>query len=117
VAMLLGLWTAWMMYIRNPRFPATLAAQFSVIYDFLLHKWYFDELYHLIFVRPAFAIGRLFWHRGDEQTIDRFGPNGSAWLVQQGTRVTAKVQTGYLYSYAFVMLIGLTAAITWAISQ
>jgi NADH-quinone oxidoreductase subunit L len=117
MAMLLGLWTAWMMYIRNPRFPATLAAQFSVIYDFLLHKWYFDELYNLIFVRPAFAVGRLFWHRGDEQTIDRFGPNGSAWLVQQGTRVTAKVQTGYLYSYAFVMLIGLTAAITWAISQ
>ncbi len=117
IAMLLGLWTAWLAYIRNPGFPATLAAQFSVIYDFLLHKWYFDELYHLIFVRPSFAIGRFFWHRGDEKTIDRFGPNGSAWLVQQGTRVTAKVQTGYLYSYAFVMLIGLTAAITWAISK
>jgi NADH-quinone oxidoreductase subunit L len=117
IAMLLGLWTAWLAYIRNPGFPATLAAQFSAIYDFLLHKWYFDELYHLIFVRPAFAIGRFFWHRGDEKTIDRFGPNGSAWLVQQGTRVTAMVQTGYLYSYAFVMLIGLTAAITWAISK
>lgn len=117
IAMLIGLWTAWMAYIRKPWFPAALAAQFSVIYDFLLHKWYFDELYNLLFVKPAFAIGRFFWHRGDEQTIDRFGPNGSAWLVQQGTRVTAKVQTGYLYSYAFVMLIGLTAAVTWAISQ
>ncbi|WP_260599337.1 NADH-quinone oxidoreductase subunit L [Sphingomonas endolithica] len=117
IAMLLGLFTAWTAYIRDPKMPAAVAGHFRVLYDFLLHKWYFDELYDLLFVRPAFAIGRLFWHRGDEKTIDRFGPNGSAWLVQQGTRVTARVQTGYLYSYAFVMLIGLTAAITWAISQ
>jgi NADH-quinone oxidoreductase subunit L len=117
IAMLLGLLTAWTAYIRDPKLPGAVAGHFRVLYDFLLHKWYFDELYDLLFVRPAFAIGRLFWHRGDEKTIDRFGPNGSAWLVQQGTRVTARVQTGYLYSYAFVMLIGLTAAITWAISQ
>lgn len=117
IAMLLGLWGAWMAYIRNPGFPAKLAGQFRVLYDFLLHKWYFDELYDLLFVRPAFALGRLFWHRGDEKTIDRFGPNGSAWLVAQGSRVAGKLQSGYVYTYAFVMLIGLTAAVTWAITR
>ncbi|MGY4396364.1 NADH-quinone oxidoreductase subunit L [Sphingomonas sp. UYAg733] len=117
IAMAVGLWGAWMAYIRAPGFPAQVAEQFRVVYDFLLNKWYFDELYDLLFVRPAFAIGRLFWHRGDEKTIDRFGPNGSAWLVQQGTRVAGRLQSGYVYSYAFVMLIGLTAAITWAITR
>ncbi|MDO7842442.1 NADH-quinone oxidoreductase subunit L [Sphingomonas immobilis] len=117
IAMLLGLFSAWYAYIRNPALPAAVAEQFSVIYDFLLHKWYFDELYDKIFVKPAFALGRLFWHRGDEQTIDRFGPNGSAWLVSLGSRAAGKLQTGYLYTYAFVMLIGLTAAMTWAITR
>ena len=86
-----------------------------MLYDFLLHKWYFDELYDLIFVRPAFAIGRFLWHRGDEKTINRFGPDGATWVVQIGSRVANRFQTGYLYTYAFVMLIGLTAAVTWAI--
>ena len=117
IAMLLGLGTAWYAYLRNPHFPAVFAEQFRIGYRFLLHKWYFDELYHLLFVRPAFAIGRLLWHRGDEQTIDRFGPNGSAWLVQAGSRAAVRLQTGYVYTYAFVMLIGLTAALTWAISR
>jgi NADH-quinone oxidoreductase subunit L len=117
IAMLLGLVTAWYAYIRAPRFPAAVADHFRVLYRFLLHKYYFDELYHLLFVRPAFAIGRLLWHRGDEKTIDRFGPNGSAWLVQVGSRLAGRLQTGYVYTYAFVMLIGLTAAVTWAISQ
>ena len=81
-----------------------------------MNKWYIDELYNFLFVRPAFAIGRLLWHKGDEGTIDRFGPNGSAWLVQVGSRMAGRVQTGYVYTYAFVMLIGLTAAVTWAIA-
>jgi NADH-quinone oxidoreductase subunit L len=115
--MLLGLWTAWMTYIRHPDFPAKFTAMFRVLYDFLLHKWYFDELYDLLFVRPAFALGRLFWKAGDEGLIDRFGPNGSAWAVSLGSRVAGRLQTGYVYTYAFVMLIGLTAAVTWAISQ
>ena len=115
IAMLVGLWTAWMMYIRAPGFPAALADQFRVVYGFLLNKWYFDELYDLLFVRPAFAIGRLFWHRGDEKTIDRFGPDGSAWVVALGSRVAGRIQTGYVYTYAFVMLLGLTGVVTWAI--
>ena len=117
IAMLVGLWTAWIMYIRSPGIPAAVADQFRVVYGFLLNKWYFDELYDLLFVRPAFAIGRLFWHRGDEKTIDRFGPDGSAWVVALGSRVAGRVQTGYVYTYAFVMLLGLTAAVTWAMTR
>ena len=117
IAMLLGLFTGWYAYIRNTEFPSAVAGQFEVIYRFLLHKWYFDELYDLLFVRPAFAIGRLLWHRGDEKTIDRFGPNGSAWVVQLGSRAAGRLQTGYVYTYAFVMLIGLTAAVTWVIAR
>ncbi|CAN5374959.1 NADH-quinone oxidoreductase subunit L [soil metagenome] len=117
IAMLLGLVSAWYAYIAKPGVPAAVAKQFSVLYDFLLHKWYFDELYDLIFIKPAFAIGRFFWHRGDEKTINRFGPDGSAWLVVLGSRVAGRLQTGYLYTYAFVMLIGLTAAMTWAITR
>jgi len=117
IVMLLGLLVAWLTYVRAPEFPAKFADSFRVLYRFLLHKWYFDEIYHAAFVRPAFFFGRLFWHRGDERTIDRFGPNGSAWVVQFGSRWAAKLQTGYIYTYAFVMLIGLTAAVTWAISK
>jgi NADH-quinone oxidoreductase subunit L len=115
IAMLLGLLGAWVAYIKSPTLPASVASHMRVLYGFLLNKWYFDELYHLLFVRPAFALGRILWHRGDEQTINRFGPDGSAWAVQLGSRVANRFQTGYLYTYAFVMLIGLTAAVTWAI--
>ena len=117
LVMLLGLFGAWLAYIRRPSLPAATADQVQVLYRFLLHKWYFDELYHLLFVRPAFAIGRFFWHRGDEQTIDRFGPNGSAWVVELGSRMAVRLQSGYVYTYAFVMLIGLTGAVTWAVTR
>jgi NADH-quinone oxidoreductase subunit L len=117
VVMLLGLFGAWLAYIRSTDLPRKFTTTFDALYDFIAHKWYFDELYHLLFVRPAFAIGRLLWHRGDEKTIDRFGPNGSAWLVQIGSRAAARLQTGYVYTYAFVMLLGLTAAVTWVIAR
>ncbi|PCD03990.1 NADH-quinone oxidoreductase subunit L [Sphingomonas spermidinifaciens] len=116
VVMLIGLVTAIYAYLIRPGFPAQFAEQFRVLHRFLLHKWYFDELYDLLFVKPAFAFGRLFWKAGDEGTIDRFGPNGSAAVVALGSRVAGRVQSGYVYSYAFVMLIGLTAAVTWAIA-
>lgn len=117
VAMLLGLFGAWFAYIRFTAIPAAMAKALKPLYNFLLNKWYFDELYNAIFVRPAFAIGRFFWKVGDEGTIDRFGPNGLARLVQLGSGVTAKLQSGYVYTYAFVMLIGVTAAIAWVITS
>ena len=95
------------------RWRSSFTDQFRLLYRFLLHKWYFDELYNAIFVRPAFALGRVFWRRGDVGLIDRFGPNGIAAASGAGQRVLARFQTGYLYNYAFVMLIGVAAAITW----
>ncbi len=111
--MLTGFVIAWYAYIRNPKFPALFVEQFGVLHQFFYNKWYFDELYNFLFVRPAFWIGRVFWKAGDESTIDRFGPDGAAWVVVQGTRVAQKVQSGYLYSYALVMLLGLVGAISW----
>ncbi|MGF7148636.1 NADH-quinone oxidoreductase subunit L [Sphingomonas zeicaulis] len=113
IVMLVGLAIAWYAYIRRTDFPAKFVHQFSGLYDFLLHKWYFDELYNIIFVRPAFAFGRFFWKRGDQGTIDRFGPDGISAVVVQSGKLTAKLQSGYLYTYALVMLFGLAAAATW----
>ena len=117
IVMLVGLASAFYVYIARPGTAAAIADTFRVLHRFLLNKWYFDELYHLLFVRPAFALGRFFWKRGDEQTINRFGPDGSAALVGLSSRLAVRMQTGYLYTYAFVMLIGLTAAVTWAIAS
>jgi NADH-quinone oxidoreductase subunit L len=115
IVMLLGLWIAWNNYIRNPAAAGAFVRQFPAVHRFVLNKWYFDELYDFLFVRPAMWIGRLFWHGGDEGTIDRFGPHGAAYAVGIGNRVTARLQSGYLYSYALVMLLGLIGAASWAI--
>jgi NADH-quinone oxidoreductase subunit L len=115
VVMLTGLLVAWMAYIRDTSIPARTAEQLGPIYSFLYNKWYFDELYHFLFVRPAFWLGRLFWKRGDEGLIDRFGPDGAAWVVEKGAVVARRVQSGYLTSYALIMLLGLVAAISWVL--
>ena len=112
--MAIGLATAWYAYLKNPSFPATFVGQFGVLYRFVYNKWYFDELYDFLFVRPAFWLGRLFWKQGDIGIVDRFGPNGAAWLVSRGSTYAQKVQSGYLNSYALVMLLGLVGAISWA---
>ncbi len=117
IAMIAGLAIAWLAYVRERDIPARFVAAFGPLYRFLLNKWYFDELYDLMFVRPAFAIGRLLWKGGDEGTIDRFGPDGAAALVAGGSRLAVRLQSGYLYTYALVMLIGLSAAATWAITR
>ncbi|WP_260484213.1 NADH-quinone oxidoreductase subunit L [Sphingomicrobium flavum] len=115
VVMLIGLAIAWNNYIRNPALPARFVAMFEPIHRFLMHKWYFDELYNAIFVKPSMWLGRLFWKRGDEQTIDRFGPHGAATAVGWGNALTTRLQSGYLYSYALVMLLGLIGAVSWAL--
>jgi NADH-quinone oxidoreductase subunit L len=113
IAMLLGLWIAWNNYIRNPKAASNFVAMFPGVYKFVSNKWYFDELYDYIFVRPALWLGRLFWKGGDEGTIDRFGPHGAAYAVGVGNKITARLQNGYVYSYALVMLLGLIGAATW----
>jgi NADH-quinone oxidoreductase subunit L len=117
IVMLTGLGVAYWAYIRDTSIPGRFVATFRPLYDFLLHKWYWDELYDMLFVKPAFAFGRLFWKGGDEGIIDRFGPNGAAAVVAQGSSLAAKLQSGYLYTYALVMLIGLSAAATWVMTR
>ena len=113
VAMLVGLATAILMYVVNKSLPGKVAGALAPVYQFLLNKWYFDELYNHIFVKPSQALGRFFWKTGDEGTINRFGPDGAAVLVASGSRMAVKLQSGFLYSYALVMLLGLVAALTW----
>jgi NADH-quinone oxidoreductase subunit L len=115
VVMITGFLIAVWAYILDTTVPARFTAQFRVLYDFLLHKWYFDELYHYMFVVPAFWLGRFFWKKGDQGMIDRFGPNGVAALVVRTGTIARAAQSGYLYTYALVMLLGLAAAATWAI--
>ena len=111
--MALGFVLAWVMYGRKTDLPQKLAETFDGLYAFLLNKWYFDELYDLIFVRPAFAIGRFFWKRGDGQTIDGFGPDGVSALVRNIADRMRTLQSGLLYHYAFAMLIGVAIIVTW----
>lgn len=113
VAMLLGFIVAWAFYIRSPEAPKALAARHPGLYQFLLNKWYFDELYNFLFVRPAMALGRFLWKTGDVKIIDGLGPNGVAARVVGITNRVVKLQSGYLYHYAFAMLIGVAALVTW----
>jgi NADH-quinone oxidoreductase subunit L len=115
VVMILGLIAAWQTYLRDPGLAERGAAQLGPIYRLFFNKWYFDELYDLLFVKPAFWFGRLFWRRGDEGLIDRFGPNGAAWVVAQGAVGAKRFQSGYVTSYALIMLLGLVAAVTWVL--
>ena len=113
VMMVVGFVIAWHFYIRRPDIPVELARQHDWLYRFLLNKWYFDELYDLIFVRPTKWLGRLLWKSGDGWLIDGFGPDGVSARVLDVTRNVVRLQTGYLYHYAFAMLIGAAAFITW----
>jgi NADH-quinone oxidoreductase subunit L len=111
--MALGFVIAWEFYMRRPELPVELARQHVLLYRFLLNKWYFDELYDLIIVRPTLWLGRVFWKGGDERLIDGFGPDGISARVLDITRGAVRLQTGYVYHYAFAMLIGVAALITW----
>jgi NADH-quinone oxidoreductase subunit L len=111
--MLGGLLVAIYMYLVDRTAPKRLADLFPPLYQFLLNKWYFDELYDAVFVRPAFAIGRLFWKGGDGAIIDGLGPDGISARVLDVTRGAVRLQSGYVYQYAFAMLLGVAALATW----
>ncbi|ESX05539.1 NADH:ubiquinone oxidoreductase subunit L [Mesorhizobium sp. LSJC268A00] len=113
VAMVIGFAVAWKFYIRSPELPLSVAANHRLLYAFLLNKWYFDELYDVLFVRPAKALGRFLWKTGDGTIIDGLGPDGISARVVDVTDRVVKLQTGYLYHYAFAMLIGVAALVTW----
>ncbi|AZO12333.1 MULTISPECIES: NADH-quinone oxidoreductase subunit L [unclassified Mesorhizobium] len=113
VAMIIGFAIAWKFYIRSPELPRSVAANHRLLYGFLLNKWYFDEFYDFLFVRPAKRLGRFLWKTGDGAVIDGLGPDGISARVVDVTNRVVKLQTGYLYHYAFAMLIGVAALVTW----
>jgi NADH-quinone oxidoreductase subunit L len=113
VAMIGGLGLAWLFYIRRTDLPFKLAANQPILYNFLLNKWYFDEIYDAIFVQPTFWLGQALWKKGDGATIDG-GLNGLAMgIIPLVNRVYARVQSGYIYHYAFAMVIGIALLVTW----
>ena len=110
---ILGILCAYLFYILNPNLPKILTKKFSPIYNLFYNKWYFDELYDYFFVKSFIKFGNFFWKKGDEGTIDRFGPNGISNLVKNISSKSIIIQSGYIYHYAFAMLIGLVVLITW----
>jgi NADH-quinone oxidoreductase subunit L len=116
IAMLIGFAVAWQMYIRDPAMPKRLADANPGLYRFLLNKWYFDELYDFLFVRPAVRVGTALWRGIDDWLIDKTVVEGLGARVVDITRRVVKLQSGYLYHYAFAMLIGVAALLTWAIA-
>ncbi|MBO6602894.1 MAG: NADH-quinone oxidoreductase subunit L [Roseicyclus sp.] len=114
IAMLLGLAMAILFYLVSPRLPKVWAETNPILYRFLLNKWYFDEIYDAIFVRPAIALGRLLWKGGDGKVIDG-GINGLAMgIIPFFTRLAGRAQSGYIFHYAFAMVLGIVLLITWA---
>jgi NADH-quinone oxidoreductase subunit L len=115
-AMIIGFAVAWYMYMVDKTLPQRLATQHQGLYKFLLNKWYFDELYDFIFVRPAKWLGTVLWKGFDDWLIDKTIVEGLGNRVKDVTAQVVKLQSGYLYHYAFAMLIGVAALLTWAIA-
>ena len=113
IAMLIGFVMAWLFYIRDPSLPRRLAAQQRPLYLFLLNKWYFDELYDVIFVRPAKWLGNFLWRRGDGDVIDGSLNGVALGIIPYFTRLAGRAQSGYLFHYAFAMVLGIVALVTW----
>lgn len=109
----LGIAGAYLFYVLRPEWPAIVAARGRPVYLFLLNKWYFDELYDVLFVRPARYLGRNLWKQGDGAVIDGIGPDGLAAVTLSVARRAVRLQSGYIYHYAFAMLLGLAAIVTW----
>jgi len=108
-----GFAVAYYYYVLHPELPPRMAARRGMLYTFLYNKWYFDEFYDLLFVRPTMVLGRMLWKVGDGTIIDGFGPDGVAARVLDATRGAVRLQSGYVYHYAFAMLIGVVALATW----
>jgi len=113
VVAVVGILAAYYAYLMNRDLPGKLAARFQGTYKFLLNKWYFDELYDFLFVRPAHRLGRNLWKDGDGAVIDGLGPDGVAAAARYLAQKVASIQSGYVYHYAFAMLIGVAGIVTW----
>jgi NADH-quinone oxidoreductase subunit L len=110
---LLGIFTAWIAYVVAPDLPAKTARAFRPIYLLFLNKWYFDEIYDFLIVRPLMGLGHGLWKKGDGAIIDGLGPDGLASTTRRLSVGVSRLQTGYLYHYAFAMLIGVVVLVSW----
>ena len=115
VIVIIAIPLSYYLYIKDKSFLEGIKKTNEPLYKFLLNKWYLDEIYEALFVKPILKIGLFFWKKGDENTIDRFGPNGLAKIIKNISNKAVQFQSGYIYDYAFVMLIGLSALITYLI--
>ena len=113
IAMIFGLALAYLMYIKKPQLPAQLAGNQKYLYQFILNKWYFDEIYNFLIVRPALWLGRGLWKKGDGVVIDGSINRLALGIVPFFTRVAARAQSGYIFTYAFAMVLGIALLITW----
>ena len=109
----LGILCAYVFYLLIPSLPSIISKTFSPLYNLFFNKWYFDEIYDYLFVKSFVKIGIVFWKKGDENTIDRYGPNGVSKLVKNISSKSIIIQSGFIYHYAFAMLIGLVVLLTW----
>ena len=113
---IIGFLIAYYYYILHPEIAAAIQARQGLLYLFFYNKWYFDELYDFLFVRPALRLGRFLWKRGDGTVIDGLGPDGIAARVLDATRGAVRLQSGYVYHYALAMLLGVVALATWFVA-
>jgi NADH-quinone oxidoreductase subunit L len=108
-----GILLAWVFYIARPELPEKIKTTFRPLHTLFFNKWFFDELYDRLFVRTAVLLGLLFWKRGDQGLIDRFGPDGSAHVSQKIAGLLSRFQSGFIFQYAFVMMIALIGMVSW----
>lgn len=113
VCAVVGFVLSWVFYVAFPEMPAIAATAFGAIYRFVYQKFYFDELYNAAFVRPTRLLGGWLWKKGDDELIDGFGPDGLARLSVRLAKRVSSLETGYLYHYAFAMVLGLAGAVSW----
>jgi NADH-quinone oxidoreductase subunit L len=109
----IGIFAAFVMYILKPNWPAAFVARIRPVHTFVYNKWFFDELYDRVFVRPSFVLGRGLWKSGDGAVIDGVGPDGIAAATRNLAGRASRLQSGFVYHYAFAMLIGLVLLATW----
>lgn len=110
---LLGIGLAYLAYLLRPGIPEKIKTMFAAPYTLFFNKWFFDEIYHALFVKPAFKLGQVFWTAGDQNVIDRLGPDGSAKAVRKLAGVLSRFQSGYVFQYAFVMMIAVIGIVSW----
>jgi NADH-quinone oxidoreductase subunit L len=108
-----GILAAWVMYMARPGWPERVASMAGPVYRFVFNKWFFDELYDRLFVRPAFYLGRGLWKSGDGAVIDGVGPDGVAAAARDVASRASRMQSGFVFHYAFAMLIGLALLASW----